>query len=145
MTLSNFFNFELVENGSGPVVRVPRGLALENYLLEFCAEFDTGGPDIDVPTEAWAEHDDVIGIWAPELQHEGGVRGMRLEKPRQEGDPIERWEPPLAPNRPSSDPYRPITEMETDIRRRTSWGFAPLKGLASLNRYRGKSSERMVD
>lgn len=145
MTLSNFFNFELVENGSGPVVRVPRGLALENYLLEFCAEFDTGGADIDVPAEAWAEHDDVIGIWAPELQHEGGVRGMRLDKPRQEGDPIDRWEPPLAPNRPSSDPYKPITEMEIDIRRRTSWGFAPLKGLASLNRYRRKSSERMVD
>jgi hypothetical protein len=145
MTLTNFFNFEQVETDNGPVVRVPRGLALENYLLEFCAEFDTGGPEIDVPAEAWAEHDDVIGIWAPELQHEGGVRGVRLDKPRREGDPLDQWEPPLAPNRPSSDPYKPISEMETDIRRRTSWGFAPLKGLVSLNRYRRKSSERMVD
>jgi hypothetical protein len=145
MTLTNFFNFEQAETDNGPVVRVPRGLLLENYLLEFCAEYDTGGPFVDVPAGVWAEHDQVIGIWAPELQHEGGVRGIRLDKPRQPGDPVDPWEPPLAPNRPSSDPYKPISEMETDIRRRTSWGFAPLKGLVSLERYRRKSSERMVD
>lgn len=145
MTLSNFFNFELLETDVGPVVRVPRGLLLENYLLEFCSEWDMGGPVIDVPAIKWEEHDDVIGIWAPELQHEGGVRGVRLDALRRPGDGLDPWEPPLAPNRPSSDPYKPITEMETDIRRRTSWGFAPLKGLASLNRYRRRSSERMVD
>ncbi|MEX0789707.1 MAG: hypothetical protein WD178_02925 [Actinomycetota bacterium] len=145
MTLTNFFNFEQAETDLGPVVRVPRGLLLENYLLDFCAEHDTGGPFVDVPAAVWAEHDQVIGVWAPELQHEGGVRGVRLDKPRLPGDPVDPWEPPLAPNRPSSDPYKPISEMETDIRRHASWGFAPLKGLVSLNRYRRKSSERMVD
>lgn len=145
MTLSNFFNFETFESEAGPVVRVPRGLWLENYLLEFCAEWDTGGPFIDVPAASWQAHDTIIGIWAPELQHEGGVRGVRLDKARKAGDPIEPWEPPLAPNRPSSDPYKPVSEMELDIRRRTSWGFAPLRGLASLTRSRRKSSQRLVD
>jgi hypothetical protein len=145
MTLSNFFNFDQVETSAGPAVRVPRGLLLENYLLEFCSEFDTGGPSVDVPLATWEEHDEVIGIWAPELQHEGGVRGVRLDRERQPGDPAEAWEPPLAPHRQSSDPYKPISEMETDLRRRTSWGFAPLRGLVSLNRFRRTSSERLID
>lgn len=145
MTLSNFYNFETLETESGPVVRVPRGLVLENYLLEFCAEWDLGGPTIDVPAEVWAKQDRVIGVWAPELQHEGGVRGIRLDPPREDGDPLPPWQPPLAPNRPDTNPYKPISEMETDIRRRTSWGFPPIKGLASLVRFKRRSSERMVD
>lgn len=145
MTLSNFFNFEQVETEAGPMVRMPRGLVLENYLLEFCKEWDGGGPLIDVPLSSWTEHDRVIGVWAPELQHEGGVRGVRLDPPREPGEPLPPWLPPLAPNRPDSDPYKPISEMETDIRRRTSWGFPPIKGLAALNRFKRRSSERMVD
>lgn len=136
MTLSNFFNFERIDTDAGTVVRVPRGMLLENYLLEFCSEWDAGGPTVDVPAPSWDEHDRVIGIWAPELQHEGGVRGVRLDQPRKPGDPAPTWEPPLAPNRPSSDPYKPIMEIETDIRRRASWGYAPLKGIFSLDRFR---------
>lgn len=136
MTLSNFFNFERIDTGIGTVVRVPRGMLLENYLLAFCSEWDTGGPTVDVPASSWDERDEVIGIWAPELQHEGGVRGVRLDRPRGNEDPKLTWEPPLAPNRPSSDPYKPLMEMETDIRRRASWGFVPLKGVFSLDRFR---------
>ncbi len=145
MTLSNFFNFEQVETEGGPVVRVPRGMVLENYVLDFCKEWDGGGPTIEVPLTSWHEHDEVIGIWAPELQHEGGVRGLRRDPPRQPGDPPPSWQPPLAPNRPDTDPYKPVSEMETDIRRRTAWGFAPLKGLGGFGRYRRKSQERMID
>lgn len=147
MTLSNFFNFESAETAAGPVVQVPRGMFLENYLLEFCAEWDTGGAFVEVPASAWEERDEVIGIWAPELQQEGGVRGVRLDRERDPGEPLESWHPPLAPNRPSSDPYKPVSEMETDIRRRTSWGFAPLKtrSVYALNRLRRASSQRLVD
>ena len=146
MTLSNFFNFEQVESDAGPVLKVPRGMLLENYLLDFCNEWDTGGAFIEVPASAWAERDEVVGIWAPELQEEGGVRGVRLDPPRNPGDPLPQWEPPFAPNRPSSDPYKPVTEMEADIRRRTSWGFAPLKkSLYALDRFRRRTSERLVD
>ena len=145
MTLSNFFNFEQVETEAGPVVRVPRGMILENYILEFCKEWDSGGSTVDVPVASWNDHDHVIGIWAPELQHEGGVRGLKVDPPRKPGDPVPDWQPPYAPNRPSSDPYKPVTEMEVDVRRRTAWGFAPLKSLGGLSRLRRKSSERMVD
>lgn len=141
MTLSNFFNFEQ----AGTVVRVPRGMVLENYLLEFCNEFDTGGPIIEVPLATWSQHDQVIGIWAPELQQEGGVRGMKLDPPREPGDPLPDWQPPFAPNRPSTDPYRPISEMEADVRRRASWGFTPLKSLGGLSRLRRRSWTKLVD
>lgn len=131
MTLSNFYNFERTYKDGGPVVRVPRGMAIENYRLEFCLEWDTGAAVIDVPAQRWEEHDEVIGVWAPELQHEGGVRGIRLDDPDNNGAV---WEPPLAPNRPKTNPYEPVTEMEVDVRRRTSWGFRPTKGMAALSR-----------
>lgn len=145
MTLTNFFNFERAGTDAGTVVKVPRGMLLENYVLEFCKEFDTGGPIIDVPLASWDEHDEVIGIWAPELQQEGGVRGLRLDPPLKAGDQPPVWQPALAPNRPDSDPYKPVTEMEFDVRKRTAWGFAPLKGIGGLGRFKRTSQKRMVD
>lgn len=145
MTLTNFFNFPVIETLAGNVVRMPRGQVIENYLLEFCQEYDAGAPTIDVPESVWQSHDEVIGIWAPELQHEGGVRGVRFDPPLEPGDPLPDWQPPLAPHRPSTDPYQPILEMEMDIRRRTSWGFPPLKkGLAALMRPR-RASGKLID
>jgi len=144
MTLSNFFNFEQVETENGPVVRVPRGMVLENYVLQFCTEWDEGGPVMDIPLTSWNEHDEVIGVWAPELQHEGGVRGLRMDPPQESGGPPP-WHLPLAPNRPDTDPYKPVSEMEVDVRRRTSWGFTPLKGIGGLSRFKRRSQERMVD
>lgn len=142
MTLTNLYNFEEAETLGGTVVRVPRGMLLENYLLKFCLEWDTGGPVVEVPLAAWREHDEIIGVWAPELQHEGGVRGVRADRP---GNDPAGWEPPIAPNRPLTDPYKPLSEMEADVRRRTAWGFVPLRGFAALQRFRRSSSQRLID
>ncbi|HEX2054363.1 MAG TPA: hypothetical protein VHJ78_11645 [Actinomycetota bacterium] len=143
MTLSNFFNFETIQTDAGPTVQVPRGMMIENYLLEFCKEWDTGGPIVNVPLTSWEEHDEVIGIWAPELQQEGGVRGLKADPPLKPGEPLPEWQPPFAPNRPSSDPYKSITEIEADVRKRTSWGFTPLRSLGGLSRLRRRSSQRV--
>jgi hypothetical protein len=119
MTLSNFFNFVTQERAGGEVVEVLRGVALEDRSLEFCLDFDTGvGSAIDVPLHIWDQHDEVIGIWAPELKEEGGMRGMKFDAG---GGSDWVWQAPVAPTKPH-DIHKMAASLRRHLRRK---GWAP--------------------
>ncbi|MEX2588506.1 MAG: hypothetical protein WD602_11035 [Actinomycetota bacterium] len=118
MTLTNFFDFPRGVTDQGEVVHVARGLAMEDKLLSWCLEWDRGAPTIDVPVAEWDRRDEVIGIWAPELQHEGGIRGMKFDSLQDQSDSIYA-NVPIAPNRPPPDRVRGFTLLERDLRRKT--------------------------
>jgi len=126
MTLSNFFNFPAHDGNDGRVVEVSRGVALEHQSLDFCLDFDTGvGSTIDVPQTIWDRHDEVIGIWAPELQEEGGMRGMKLDA----GSQLDWvWHAPVAPTKPHD-----IRTMAASFRRhlrRKGWVPQEVNGIS---------------
>lgn len=118
MTWTNFFDFPRGTTDKGEVVHVTRGLAMEDKALAWCLEWDEGGPTIDIPAAEWNKRDEVIGIWAPELQHEGGIRGMKFDSLNEQSDSIYA-NVPVAPNRPSPDRVRRFTLLERDLRRKT--------------------------
>ena len=130
MTLTNFFNFPIEQRPSGSVVLVPRGMALENQSLDFCLDLDTGaGATIPVPMEVWKKHDAVIGIWAPELKHEGGIRGMKFDVPEESAPRPAVWEAPVAPTKPHD-----IKHMTTSLKRhlrRKGWAPQELDGFTA--------------
>lgn len=125
MTWTNYFDFPRSFTEGGEVVHVSRGLAMENKALSWCMRWDVGGPTIDVPLDEWDAHDEVIGIWAPELQHEGGIRGMKFDSLQDPSDSIYA-NVPVAPNRPAPDRIRRFTLLERDLRRKTMQG-EPIK------------------
>ena len=126
MTLSNFFNFPTHDGDEGHVVQVQRGVALENHSLDFCLDFDTGvGSTIEVPLKIWDQHDEVIGLWAPELKEEGGMRGMKFDT----GNVLDWvWQTPVAPTKPHD-----IGKMAAGFRRhlrRKGWVPQEVNGLS---------------
>ncbi|MGQ0678535.1 MAG: hypothetical protein ACT4OM_02560 [Actinomycetota bacterium] len=117
MTMSNLFNFPVDRD----VVSVQRGVAIENEILSWCLDYDTElGSTIEVPLDQWRRHDGVIGIWAPELMHEGGIRGMRTDAGDQ-SDFHDVWRAPIAPVK-RQDIKRTALTLEKDLRRR---GWVP--------------------
>lgn len=113
MTLTNLFNFAM-EQGR---VSVQRGMALENEVLSWCLDYDTEiGSTIEVPLPEWLAHDTVIGVWAPELVQEGGIRGLRCDK---SGDPYNQdvWSAPVAPTK-RWDVRHAALGLERDVRRK---------------------------
>jgi hypothetical protein len=140
MTLTNFFNFPTEDRPGGKVVLVARGMALENQSLDFCLDYDSGsGSTIAVPFEVWKKHDSVIGIWAPELQHEGGIRGMKFDGPVS-GPRPSVWEAPVAPTKPH-DIRHMASSLRRDLRRK-GWVPQVLEGfIASWEPWRENPRE----
>lgn len=128
MTLTNFFNFPVEHRPDGATVLIARGMALENESLAFCLDHDTGsGATIRVPLEIWTRHDRVIGIWAPELREEGGIRGMKFDDsvtPR-----ASEWESPVAPTKPHD--IRHMAETLKRNLRRKGWAPQELEGFTA--------------
>lgn len=118
MTWTNYFDFPRSNTTRGEVVHVSRGLAMENKALSWCMDFDQGGPTIEVPVREWERHDQIIGVWAPELQHEGGIRGMKFDSLQENPDDM-YVNVPIAPNRPPPDRVRRFSLLERDLRRKT--------------------------
>lgn len=117
MTLTNLFNFAM-EPG---VVIVLRGMAIENEILSWCLDYDTEvGSSIEVPLPDWLAHDTVIGIWAPELVQEGGIRGLRCDRVGEEYEPG-IWDSPIAPTK-RADIKQTAFSLERDVRRK---GWVP--------------------
>ena len=129
MTLTNFFNFPTEKRAGAEVILVPRGIAMENHSLDFCLDFDSGsGSVIAVPIDVWRKHDRVIGIWAPELKEEGGMRGIKFDKP-DGGPPSSVWEAPVAPTKPHE-----IKDMAPSLKRhlrRKGWAPQELDGFTA--------------
>jgi hypothetical protein len=137
MTLSNFFNFPKTPDGK--LVLVPRGYALENQSLDFCLDYDSGsGSTIVVPVEAWQKNDRVVGVWAPELQQEGGIRGMKFDG-AESGPRPAVWEAPVAPTKPH-DIRNMAPSLRRDLRRK-GWAPQVLDGFTAYwERYKPKET-----
>lgn len=126
MTWTNLFDFPRGVTEKGEVVHVARGLAMDNKSLSWCLKWDEGGPTIDVPVDEWEAHDEIIGIWAPELQHEGGIRGMKFDALTEHDGSSLYPNLPVAPNRPPPERVRRFSILEKDLRRKTRMG-EPIK------------------
>lgn len=114
MTLSNLFNFP-TEQGT---VKVQRGMAMENQILAWCLEYDDEiGPVIEVPAHDWQARDQVIGVWAPELVQEGGIRGLRCDTSEEHPHVEGVWGSPVAPTK-RADIQRTALTLERDLRRK---------------------------
>ena len=129
MTLTNFFNFPVEQRPAGAVVLVSRGIALENESLAFCLEHDPGPgtTTIPVPLEVWQRHDRVIGIWAPELKDEGGIRGMKFDELSHFRE--SEWESPVAPTKPH-DIRNMAASLKRNLRRK-GWAPQELEGFTA--------------
>lgn len=124
MTLTNLFNFPM-EQG---VVSVLRGMAIENEILSWCLEYDTEvGATIEIPLPVWSTHDRVIGIWAPELMQEGGIRGLQFDEPTQPLGIHGVSNSPVAPTK-RADIKRTSFVLERDLRRK---GWVPQTSISN--------------
>lgn len=120
MTMTNFFNFTRRLGAGGAFVQVSRGLAMEDGSLAWVFSWDSGtGPTIDVPLDEWDKRDRVIGVWAPELKQEGGMRGLKLDAGLGDAGPEGIGEAAVAPPLPlQEEPETPASPSDGGIRKR---------------------------